>query len=553
MRLYRAVVCLIVGGWNCQELAYVVLISLCYCSSTEQKMKPEGGPPACDGAPEEEAQPCNAPERTAEHGDKFDTALIRDWAKLSAESITERLQRYVEYLTLPVERLRSLATAFKDEIHLGLGLFAEVPNVWQPDKCSFKMLDSHVPALPTGAETGVFYAVDLGGTNFRVVRADLRGDGRMDVRQQNAVLTESSKGDLLTAATPASRLFEFMAEACKEFVEAQGDDQKEACFTFSFPCTQGDTLASATLVEWTKGIQTGRATDDPIEGIDIGERIRAEFTSRGVPLHVNSVINDTVGTLLSCAYGMDHAAHPPCRIGMIIGTGVNACYHEPRAAEYGYKGCIINLECGNFNRGLPLIDIDNEMDFDEVSNRGRQRLEKMVAGAYLGELARRLIVKVLQHQAPSAAWRPHSMSSKDVSLIAADDSDTLSTTADAIRRLWGEEKDAPIDDPVVLSSIHRLCSCLLERSAALAAVIVAGITQKLEECKDGNDDVIAEGLSVGIDGALYKKVPRYRDRFAEALHAILGEDDARTVHVLTADDGSGKGAAVLAAVLTQGF
>ena len=36
-----------------------------------------------------------------------------------------------------------------------------------------------------------------------------------------------------------------------------------------------------------------------------------------------AILNDTTGCLMSCAW-----KNPKCRIGLIIGTGTNACYLE---------------------------------------------------------------------------------------------------------------------------------------------------------------------------------------------------------------------------------
>ena len=38
---------------------------------------------------------------------------------------------------------------------------------------------------------------------------------------------------------------------------------------------------------------------------------------------VCALLNDTTGCLMSCAW-----RNPKCRIGMILGTGTNACYLE---------------------------------------------------------------------------------------------------------------------------------------------------------------------------------------------------------------------------------
>jgi hexokinase len=43
------------------------------------------------------------------------------------------------------------------------------------------MLPTHLSQKPTGAETGSYLALDLGGTNFRVLKVVLKGKGKFDV------------------------------------------------------------------------------------------------------------------------------------------------------------------------------------------------------------------------------------------------------------------------------------------------------------------------------------------------------------------------------------
>ena len=40
-----------------------------------------------------------------------------------------------------------------------------------------KMLNSYIMSPATGREKGIFYAVDIGGTNLRIIRVELFGDG----------------------------------------------------------------------------------------------------------------------------------------------------------------------------------------------------------------------------------------------------------------------------------------------------------------------------------------------------------------------------------------
>lgn len=494
-------------------------------------------------------------------GDTLDYNSIRAWASMTVEPMEKRLERYTDYFTVPVSHLRLMVDAFEHELHLGLDMFSCNPHVWDPAKCSFKMLDSCVPEIPTGRETGIYYALDFGGTNFRAVRAELLGNNSIRRTQYRMSLADAQTAQrfprgLMDERATAADMFNFFASCCRELMEQEGDVASSSAkqtsraidsdttiaagFTFSFPCSQRR-VDSAVLIEWTKGFQTGRATNDPVEGLDVVQLTDAAFRRLDVPLNVACVVNDTVGTLLSCAYEMPQRQHPPCLIGMILGTGVNACYYEKDAPAYGYKGHVINIECGNFNRELPLSNVDDEVDFAEVGNRGRQRLEKMIAGAYLGEICRRAIVKVLQHLAPEAAWKPYSFGSEDVSLVIEDSSSDLSTTASVMRQVW----NATFSEPE-LRAVNQLCKTIVARSAALAAVIIAGTARKTQYLQPA-----MQGVSVAIDGSLYKCVPFFRNKLRAALEDILGSSRANLIHLLTADDGSGKGAAVLACTVAH--
>ena len=52
-------------------------------------------------------------------------------------------------------------------------------------------------------------------------------------------------------------------------------------------------------------------------------------------MDVSAILNDTTGCLMSCAW-----KNPKCRIGLIIGTGTNACYLEDMDNVSGSKNVI---------------------------------------------------------------------------------------------------------------------------------------------------------------------------------------------------------------------
>lgn len=143
-------------------------------------------------------------------------------------------------------------------------------------------------------------------------------------------------------------------------------------FTFSFPCKQ-EGLAVGRLVTWTKGFSCSG-----VEGENVVELLHAAIKRRSdISVECVAILNDTVGCLMSCAY-LDHNAE----IGVILGTGTNACYMEklPKVELWDEdlnepSQVIINTEWGAFGDDgcIDFIRTYYDRQIDERSlNVGRQ-------------------------------------------------------------------------------------------------------------------------------------------------------------------------------------
>jgi len=88
---------------------------------------------------------------------------------------------------LSIEKLKIISKHLQNEMVRGLSNGNE--------RSSLKMLPSYVNC-PTGQEKGVFYALDLGGTNFRVLRLELMGNGKIGASDKEEFLI--SKEVILT-------------------------------------------------------------------------------------------------------------------------------------------------------------------------------------------------------------------------------------------------------------------------------------------------------------------------------------------------------------------
>ncbi|NWY30446.1 HXK1 protein, partial [Pheucticus melanocephalus] len=255
------------------------------------------------------------------------------------------------------------------------------------DTAKVKMLPTFVRSTPDGTENGDFLALDLGGTNFRVLLVKIRSGKRRTVEMHNkiyAIPIEVMQGT-------GEELFDHIVTCISDFLDYMGikGARLPLGFTFSFPCKQ-TSLDAGILLNWTKGF---KATD--CEGEDVVYLLREGIKRREeFDLDVVAVVNDTVGTMMTCAY-----EDPNCEIGLIVGTGSNACYmEEMRNIEMvdGEQGRMcVNTEWGAFGDNGCLDDIRTIYDkaVDDFSlNAGKQRYEKMISGMYLGEIVRNILI-----------------------------------------------------------------------------------------------------------------------------------------------------------------
>ncbi|XP_055389109.1 hexokinase-like [Condylostylus longicornis] len=456
------------------------------------------------------------------------------------ESLEDRFKRYHFYFTMQQEQLSRMYHSCLNEIRRGLEMHKESPNKWLPEKCSMMFLDTCVKM--------VFYGVDFGGTNLRAIRVELDGNGRTTTSQSRCNIRDDAaarhlpKG-LLDKNATASMLFDSIARQIKKIMEENGDmervDPVPIGFTFSFAIDQ-KRLDSAILTGWSKGFETGTATKDGVIGRDVCCLLDVALERQNVPARVVAALNDTTGTMLSAAYERPRSL-PPCMMGVILGTGLNACYYQPAAGEYNYAGNIINTECGGFDRDLPWNIIDIEVDFAST-NRGRQRLEKMLSGMFLPELCRRVVLKVFQSEAPKEAWTHETMPGECCGAIIADDSEDLAVVKEILEEMW---QWTPPQEHV--ERVKALFVAVFDRSAALASVMIAALAKKT-----GRLQPAMGGLTVGVDGSLYTQNILYRQMLCKHLNSVLGEDTASLIHFAIADDGSGKGAAILGSAITAG-
>jgi hexokinase len=152
-----------------------------------------------------------------------------------------------------------------------------VQGLANTDATSTTMLPSYVFNLPTGTEKGSYYAIDFGGTNIRILRAELLGNGSANVVSKSTRIPDSIK------TGTGEALFDWVAERVEEFIQYLKDQQLSPYdhegeikmgFTFSFAIKQV-AINKGILLAWGKGF-----TASGVVGEDVVELLKRSLAKK---------------------------------------------------------------------------------------------------------------------------------------------------------------------------------------------------------------------------------------------------------------------------------
>ncbi|KAI3389383.1 hypothetical protein SNEBB_001013 [Seison nebaliae] len=419
-----------------------------------------------------------------------------------------------------------------------LGLNPDTKN-----QSDLKMYPSFITALPSGNETGQFLALDIGGTNCRIILITLNGNQEgLDKYTMIPKLFVIENKDMHDGRALMTRI----ANAIKNLLEVNKIKKKiNLGFTFSFPCDQKN-LNEAYLTKWTKGF-----SDDSFVGKNVVKELQTKIDELKLKVKVVALINDTVGTLLSCAYKSGAAT----TIGLILGTGTNACYIEetkniktiPEKFRKKFTHMIVNMEWGAFGQSGKINNYLTKYDrvIDENSVNPKQQIfEKLISGMYMGEIVRRVIVDLMEEnilfpgkmheisqKEPIKMYNEGDFETKNVSNIETDRGVNFTQTKNILTNTHRfSPEEITMED---CNIIQYICYKVSKRAAYLTGSGLTGIMQKLKS-KDNH--------IIGIDGSVYKYHPRIRTHIDESIKILTKTKFNTTL----SEDGSSIGAAIAA-------
>ncbi|XP_076656505.1 hexokinase type 2 [Halictus rubicundus] len=443
--------------------------------------------------------------------------------ELSDDVKKQKIVQKVAGLQFSVATIKKIQDVFVSEMNKGIHQ--------QPS--SLQMENTYVPELLDGTEEGLYLALDLGGTNFRVLLLELLHG--TPIREEVKKYHISS--DLRVGS--AIRLFDYLAKCVSDFVIAQGlqDVELPLGFTFSFPMVQ-HSLDIGMLVTWTKTFNCSGTV-----GEDAVRLLREALDRRGdTNVKVVAILNDTTGTLVQGS-----TLDPDTAIGLILGTGSNACYLERadrvehwETERHGEREVIIDIEWGAFgdNGVLDFIktDYDRENDANSLIVKSFT-FEKYISGKYLGELVRVVLARLTKEgmlfsedHNPGSILIPGNLTTDLVSDIEQDSVDGGSINTVNVLRKFGI---VPDEDDVRV--VQYVCELVSNRAALLVATCLAVLLKRIDK----------ENVTIAVDGSLYKHHPRLETWIKNYIHLLAPDHKFKIIH---AEDGSGKGAALIAAI-----
>ena len=500
-------------------------------------------------------------------------------------ALSQAAARVAAEFEYPKEDLNRAVREFIREMDEGLG----------KSGTTMSQIPTYVTAVPNGTEKGLYMAVDLGGTNFRVCSIQLHGNGTFSLTQSKVAIPKT-----LMVAKTSHELFSFLAKQIELFIQTHhgehyhthkerrksimtGTSEADVFslgFTFSFPVQQSG-INRGTLLRWTKGFDIAETV-----GQDVCELLQQEIDALGLPVRVAALVNDTVGTLMARSY--TSPSRNGTLLGAIFGTGTNGAYVEKlsrisklKAGSSGIDNTtgdmIINTEWGSFDNHLsvlPNTPYDRDLDRESV-NPGIQMFEKRVSGMFLGEILRRALLSLLNdpnvplfsdddsnqndvHSTTSVApdstlFQQWGLDSSFLSIASADASAGLKTTRQALDHDFGVSAASAED----AEAVRLIASAVGRRAARLSAVAIAAVVISTGKLTDPTDIATTNSTSnqddtvdIGVDGSLVEFYPNFEEYIREALREVpeIGPIGEKRIRIGIAKDGSGVGAALIALV-----
>jgi hexokinase len=389
------------------------------------------------------------------------------------------------------------------------------------NKSSLAMLPSYIHtdfSLPLNTPV---IALDAGGTNFRVAVISFRENNRIDIEDYQTYMMPG-----IESAVCKKEFFNIIADYVKPLLSRS----ERIGFCFSYP-VEISSNNDGRLLYFTKEIKAPE-----VIGSYICRSLRETLAGKGFNDRWSfTLLNDTVATLLAGKADSASSAYDSY-IGFILGTGSNTAYIEdgskilkdPSLSGKGYQ--IVNAESGMFNL-IPRSKIDEEFD-GKTNDPGNYIFEKMVSGAYLGQLSLEYLKSAADYGLFSKSGKNIFASIKEFSTKDMNDylfSGTGSEASNILSSLTGADRCAATT----------IIEAVVERAALLASINLTAFI-----LKSGKGSRPEKPVCITADGATLYRVKDFKEKMESYLSRILTGEYERYFKIIKIGNAPLIGAAI---------
>ena len=342
--------------------------------------------------------------------------------------------------------------------------------------------------------------IDAGGTNFRSCLVTFDEDGVPSIE-----LLQKTKMPGVGQMLSRTEFFDAIAKN----IEHLKDKADAIGFCFSYGMKISDD-GDGTLIMFSKEINAPE-----VIGCKIGACLKEALARHGWTKNPRiTLLNDTVAALLAGATAPAIGKRYSSYIGLILGTGLNAAYIQPKIdtadQSHPLKEQIVVCESGKFSH-ISLSDFDTAAD-SKMLNQKTYLMEKQSSGAYLGAVAYEMLIAAVHENLLSEQCGQRIAELKSLSLIEFDDFLHAPFSPDSvIGKIVGEsasEQDRDI--------LFELFDSVVERSARYAAAILAACV-----IQSGAGTSAAKPVCIVCNGSTYYKTHGIMRRVQGYLEDVL--------------------------------
>lgn len=269
-------------------------------------------------------------------------------------------------------------------------------------------------------------------------------------------------------------------------------------------------------------------------------------------MRLESIVNDSSSTLLANAY-----INPSTRLAVILGTGVNAAVHLPIRALHQSKfgsrpmprtseatHVLVNTEISMFGKSiLPSTRWDKALNTSHPLP-DYQPLEYLIAGRYMGEIVRLILVEATAAAGLFGGLLPPSLVNRyslGTSTLAAIERDTSTSLAPSLALFIELHPSSSSRPPTykdmafirqVIRSVSRRSSAYFTTSLHALCCLLHNIDEPSSSSDSDAPSISSssssgrhQNVSIGCDGSVINKYPGYMARSQEILDNLIAIDD----------------------------